>query len=506
MSLARLLFDQARRRPDAPFVLHDGGAVTFAQMAAMASGIARLLRDAGIGAGDHVALLCPNRPAFLAAWLGGDAIGAVSVPLGTWLVGDGLEFVLKQSQSRLLIADAGLLQEKREISPEALAGLEVLTLPDDETAALEAPPVEPVARGDGDPAAILYTSGTTGRPKGAVIPQASYLAAGRKLADALEVGPEERIMVVLPLFHANPQVYAVTTALLQGCALVLRPRFSASSFFADARRFGATAFTYVGTVLSILAKRVEGEDRDHAIRWCTGGGAPLEVWRDLESRFGFQVRELYGMTETGAWTSLNHAGAARHGSVGQVRDDFEVAILDEEDRPLPAGTSGEICVRPRLPFLCFNGYYRRDDLTWAAARNLWFHTGDRGHLDAEGFLYFDGRLKELIRKAGEMIAPQEIELKLLEHPAVRDCAVVAVPDDILGEDIKAVVVAAGEVAPDALREHLARQLPAHMLPRYLEFVEAIPKTPTEKIERHKLTGLAAATLDLGVWKPVRQAG
>ena len=497
MTLAELLFDQARRRPDAVFVVHDEGEITYAEMAALASGMADALAARGIGAGDHVALLCPNRPRFLAAWLGAATLGAVTIPLGTWLVGEGLEFVLRQSDAKLLLADAGLLAEKRQNSPEALAAIEILELPEGEAAGpAPARLRRPVEQPEGAPTAILYTSGTTGRPKGAVIPHGSYLAAGRQMVEALGIGASERIMVVLPLFHANPQMYAVASALIAGCTLILRPKFSASAFFPDARRFGATAFTFVGTLLSILAKRVEGEVRDHGIRWGTGGGAPLEVWRDVEARFGFAVRELYGMTETGGWTSLNHGGATRHGSVGQLRADFEVAILDEEDRHLPVGASGEICVRPKAPSLCFNGYYKRDDLTWGASRNLWFHTGDRGHLDADGFLFFDGRLKELIRKGGEMISPQEIELKLLEHPAVRDCAVVAVPDDVLGEEIKAVVVKAEEVEPAALRAHLATAIPAHMLPRYLEFASAIPKTPTEKIERHKLAGFTDATLDL----------
>lgn len=497
MNLAELLARQAEARPDAPFVVHESGEISFREMADMASGMAAALRMRGIEAGDHVALLCPNRPMFLAAWLGCAMAGTVCVPLGDYLVGEGLAYVLRQSDAKLLVADADLLREKRERSPEALGDLATLALPAEGEAHGPAGETEaPVPLPDGAPASILYTSGTTGQPKGAVIPHGSYLAASERMARALRVTADDRIMIVLPLFHANPQMYGVMTALQQGCALILRPKFSATAFFDDARRFGATAFTYVGTVLSILAKRVPGEERDHGIRWCTGGGAPAEVWREVETRFGFAVRELYGMTETGGWTTLNTPGASRHGSVGQARDDIEVAILDEEDRALPSGTVGEIAVRPRAPFAFFNGYYRREDLSWAASGNWWFHTGDRGRLDADGFLYFEGRLKELIRKAGEMIAPQEIELALLEHPAVRDCAVVAVPDDVMGDEIKAVVVPAGEADAAALHRHLDGRIPAHMLPRYVEFVEAIPKTATEKIERHKMTGLGAGVIDL----------
>ena len=292
MTLAELLFDQARRRPDAVFVVHDEGEITYAEMAALASGMADALAARGIGAGDHVALLCPNRPRFLAAWLGAATLGAVTIPLGTWLVGEGLEFVLRQSDAKLLLADAGLLAEKRQNSPEALAAIEILELPEGEAAGpAPARLRRPVEQPEGAPTAILYTSGTTGRPKGAVIPHGSYLAAGRQMVEALGIGASERIMVVLPLFHANPQMYAVASALIAGCTLILRPKFSASAFFPDARRFGATAFTFVGTLLSILAKRVEGEVRDHGIRWGTGGGAPLEVWRDGQThRFTLSPR------------------------------------------------------------------------------------------------------------------------------------------------------------------------------------------------------------------------
>lgn len=499
MNIAQLLFQQAEGNPDRPFLFCDNATYSYGDVAALTAQVTVLLRERGVESGDHVGVLFGNRPLFLAAWLGTAAAGAVAVPISTHLVGDGLRYVLEHSDSRLLLAERTLVEERRSCLRKFLSGEHVCVFADESAlegsplARLDTPWVECSAD---SPATILYTSGTTGLPKGAVISHGSYWSASELLAAELAVDSNERIMVVLPLFHANPQIYAVMTALHTGASLVLRPSFSASRFFDDARRFGATAFTYVGTVLSILAKRVEGEVADHGIRWCTGGGAPHQVWRDIEARFGVAVRELYGMTETGGWTSLNTWSASKQGSVGKPRHDLEVAVVDESDRPLPIENIGEIVVRPRAPNLLFSGYYKQPDLSWNASRNFWFHTGDMGRFDNDGFLHFEGRVKELIRRGGEMISPQEIELALLKHPAISDCAVVGVPDDILGEEIKAAVVVSDTMAAEAVRSSLKGRVPNYALPRYVEFVDTIPKTATEKVERHKLQGLSPSAVDL----------
>lgn len=494
------LYRLAERQPDAIALVFEARNYSYLDLAQLVSATATRLQTLGVGPGDHVALMCGNRPAFLACWLGLNELGAVCVPLNTALVGDGFLYTLSQSQSRLLIIEPDLLAPRAAWVAQAGPELRVLEI----DAAMETPPTAPVARLPRPPAAlastlnsILFTSGTTGLPKGVALPHAAYDAAGRDMVRSLGLTREDRIMVFLPLFHANPQMYAVASVLTCGATLVLLPRFSASRFFEDARRYRATGFTFVGTVLSILEKHHPEPCHDHALAWCVGGGAPAPVWQAIESRFGVAVRELYGMTETGGWVSMNTAQAARFGSVGPARSGVTLTIRDEAGQVLPAGEKGEIVVRAEPPEMFFSCYWRNTEATDNTLRQGWLHTGDRGYLDADGYLHFDGRQKELIRRAGEMISPVEIEQQLLKHPQVHDCAVAGIADDILGEELQAYVVATGpEVDPQALRDFLLARLPAYMAPRYFAFVPAIPKTETQKIQRHLLAGLPARAVDL----------
>lgn len=491
------LFEHAARHPDKPFLVFGDTTYSFSDMAGMVTVNAARLAEAGIRPGDRVAMLCGNRPAFLAVWFAINELGAVAVPLNVSLVGDGLQYILRQSESRMLLAEPELY-EPRAAEIAALGGA-LQYVPIDES--MEQPPTGPVRRlrpGNIDPLApnsILYTSGTTGLPKGAVLPHEAYVHAGHDMVESLGMTADDRIMVFLPLFHANPQMYAVSTALVSGATLVLLPKFSASRFFDDAVRYRATGFTYVGTVLSILEKQHPGERRDHGLKWCVGGGAPERVWREIEGRYGVRVNELYGMTETGGWVTMNVAGRTRLGSVGMPRQRVEICIRDSEGRPVPQGEKGEITASSSAGGMFFTGYWNNPDATASTLKDGWLYTGDRGFLDPDGYLYFDGRVKELIRRGGEMIAPTEIEQQLLKHPAVRDCAVVGVPDEIMGEEVKAFVVASEEVSAVTLRAFLETRIARFMLPRYFSFVESIPKTETQKIKRFALAELAAETVD-----------
>ena len=498
------LFHWAARTPNHPYMVFGERTIDYRSMARIVNTLAHRLQAMGVARGDRVALMCGNRPAFLAAWFAVSELGAIAVPLNTALVGDGLRYTLQQSGSHRLLIEPGLLLAlSKDISALALppecieidASMETFD-PDDLKANVRVAAGEAAGqRSASSPNSFLYTSGTTGLPKAAVIPHGSYEAAGRDMTAALDLTADDRIMVFLPLFHANPQMYAVASTLHCGATLVLLPRFSASRFFDDARRFGATGFTYVGTVLSILEKHHSTVQRGHGLRWGVGGGAPARVWQDVEGRFGVLIRELYGMTETGGWVTMNTPAASRFGSVGQARPAVTIAIRDAQGRDLPAGSKGEIVARDASRELFLSEYWQNEAATSSTLRDGWLYTGDRGWLDDDGFLFFDGRVKELIRRGGEMISPVEIEQQLLKHPDVLDCVVVATPDDILGEEIKALVVVARPIDFVALRDFLAGLLPLYMHPRYFGQVDAIPKTETQKVKRHEVDALDTVLVD-----------
>ena len=498
------LYSHAATQPNKVFLIYGSTEITYGQMADMVSAYAERLQTLGVSKGSRVALLCGNRPAFLVSWFAISELGAISVPLNTGLVGEGLKYTLVQSEAQVLIIEPELYQAKKgDIDAIGDALRKEIIEP-----AMEVPPTAKVARhllsDNPEPLSansILYTSGTTGLPKGAVLPHQAYVSAGVDMVQSLDLQADDRIMVFLPLFHANPQMYAVTSTLQAGATLVLLPKFSASRFFDDAIAYAATGFTFVGTVLSIIEKQHAGERRDHQLKWCVGGGAPARVWNEIETRFNIQVRELYGMTETGGWVTMNTSNQTRTGSVGRPRNGVEIAIRDPEGNVLPVGEKGEITASSSVNGMFFTEYWNNPDSTASTLKQGWLYTGDRGYLDQEGYLYFDGRVKELIRRGGEMIAPTEIEQQLLKHPAIKDCAIMGVPDEIMGEEVKAVLVATETVEPATLQEFLAGRIPGYMVPRFFAFVDAIPKTETQKIKRHELASLNAQTIDA---RPVAQ--
>lgn len=488
----------AEKSPDNVFVATAARHFTYAEIHSLSRKFAARLRERGVSKGDHIALIAGNSVAFLVAWFGINAAGAIAVCLNDQLLGDSIDYLVGQSDSRLIVADAEWLATKQQHLRDARAELSCITIDDDgflrqlnSYPQAEFAPLLPH-----DICTILYTSGTTGRPKGVMCAHGGYAATGRESARILELTQDDRIFVYLPLYHTNPQTYAVMSALTVGASLALRPRFSATSFFDDAAELKATGCTFVGTVLAILAARYSEPVRHHTMRFAIGGGTTSELARTVEERFGFKVHELYGMTEVGGWVSGSTAGDHKLGANGRVRADMQVQIFDNDDNPVETGERGEIVVRPLQPNRIMLGYYNKAEELAKASRNFWFHTGDVGSFDDDGYLYFHGRTKELIRRGGEMISPQELELHLRKIPGVSDCAIVGVPDAIMGEEVKAVVVAAQEFDLREVRRSLADKVPSYMLPRYVERVDAIPRTQTEKILRRELQYVNDRVVDL----------
>ncbi|MBV6273371.1 AMP-binding protein [Alcaligenaceae bacterium CGII-47] len=498
-TISSKLHEQAQRNGATTAIVFDEATFTWSELRDLSLKTSSMLRERGVKQGDRVALLCGNRPAFLIAWFAIANIGAITVSINTGLVGDGLRYPIVQSEATTIVIEGALLRDKANDLGDLLTTRQVIGFDDeDELISIVAPfDADAVYDGKGsDPVSIIYTSGTTGRPKGVLNCHEAFLASGYWMVDRLAITADDRIMVFLPLFHTNPQMYAVMSALETGCTIILRPRFSVSKFFDEARRFQCTMFTYVGTVLSMLTSRLREPCHNHSITRCMGGGCPSGVWSIVQERFGIQPYELYGMTEIGGWVTSNSTKDYRFGSCGKARPDVAVRIVDDQDELVPPGSTGEIVVRPERPFVLLLGYWNDPKTTWESSQNLWFHTGDVGLMDEDGYLYFKGRLKEIIRRGGENISPFELEIALLDYPDIKDAAVVGVPDAIYGEEIKAVIVPKRPFAPASLVDFLKTRVAVYMIPRYVQFAQTIPRTETQKIQRHLLQQDNAGVIDL----------
>jgi len=515
--LKTLLAEKVRLQGDQKFLFFHDRHLTYRELDSISDRFSRVFREVGVRKGDHVAVMLPNCPEWIACWFGLAKLGAVLVAFNTQWKADGLEYALRQADVKNILLAAEFQGEFKKAAANPglttvifdLAGARVEIEGSHSLsrilAGLPSDAIEGEAPRGGDPLIITYTSGTTGWPKAVVNPHRAYIAAAEDLRDYVELKPEDIIYTCLPLYHANPQAYCVLTALVTGGSIALAERFSASRFWQDIRAYRATAFSYVGAVLPILLSQPEREEeKGSSAKKCFGGGAPKEVHEEATRRFGLQVCELYGMSETGTWNTINRPGKIKSGSVGQVRECFELKIFDDQDNEVPSGRVGEIVVRPKRPFIMFSGYYKMPEETLQDFRNLWFHTGDLGRVDSDGYFYFCGRKKESIRRGGENITPYEIEKVFMDHPAVAEAAAVGVPDPILGEEIKVYVVLreGRSVKPPELIETCQERLPKFMIPRYLEFVSALPKTASEKIQKVSLKsqGIGSA------WDRLEQAG
>lgn len=479
------------------------GDLSYEELDRITDRVAAGLCAAGIQKGDRVACLIGNRPEFPLLWFGAAKARAVFVPLNTALYGDLLRYELADSGPKAVVVERSLYAQYERVAgwggdptvwvidpangdtPTSDGVLPFSELRDSrETAPTDSP--EPW-----EPASILYTSGTTGPPKGAVLPHRRLVNTPREVGRRAELLPDSVLFTSLPLYHCNAQEKTTLVALLNDLTAAFDDRFHASTFWETAARFHATHAALLTTMITVLYKQPERPtDRTHGVRVATASGTPLPIWREFESRFGIRIIESYGMTECGCTTLMNPPGAGRTGSVGLPLGFVEAQIVDERDRPVPAGTGGELVVRPREPFTMFSEYYGKPEKTVEAWRNLWFHTGDLLKQDEGGYYYFIDRKGDVIRRRGENLAPYDVETVLNQHPAVFESVVVGVPSELGEEDVKAFIQLkpGGRAPPEELFRFAAARLPYFMVPRYLEFVEEIPKTANQKAQRYRLRG------------------
>lgn len=461
------------------------------------------LASAGIQPTDRVAALLFNTAEFPLLWFASAKRGAILVPLNTALKGEILRYELKDSAPTGLVLDRRLweayapLRDELGIPREWIAGSDggEGAIPKDVPSFDElgaGAPLEPAPTiRPSDPVSILYTSGTTGPPKGAVIPHEKQVTTPREIGRRSRLEPGSVLFTALPLFHCNAQEMTALTAILHDLTAAFDERFHASAFWETAGRYGATHVSLLISMINVLYKQPpRASDRLHTVRTALTAGTTPAVWKDFERRFGVTVVELYGMTECGCTTLMNPPDRIRVGSVGLPLGFVEADVVDDEDRPVPANTRGELVVRPRAPYTMFLGYLNQPLKTVEAWRNLWFHTGDYVTRDEDGYYYFVDRKKDVIRRRGENLAPYDVESVLNRHPAVFESVVVGVPSPLGEEDVKAFVQLkdSAHVEPRELFEFCAEQLPFFMVPQYLEFIEEIPKTANQKAQRFALRG------------------
>jgi crotonobetaine/carnitine-CoA ligase len=420
----------------------------------------------------------------------------VTVAFNTQLKGDALEYLVKLSDAKLLVIASDFVTNYDAITPRISGIRSVIfdTSGKDGAGTInrlfkessDTLPLNLPAMDDIEPLIVTFTSGTTGLPKLVRNCHRAFITAAVDLANYAELSPNDRIYTALPLYHVNPQVYCILTGLVMNGSVAIAPRFSASRFFDDMRKYQATAFTYVGAVLPILLTQPESpNDRNQPAKKCFGGGAPKDVYERIAQRFGVQVLELYGMSETGSWNTINRPGREKSGSVGMLREGFDIRIFDDGDNEVPIGNMGEIVVRPMKSYIMFDGYYKLPEETIKCSQNWWFHTGDLGKIDEEGYYYFMGRKKESIRRGGENIPPYDIEREINKHPAVLESAAFGIFDPIMEEEIKIAIVLRTDrtVKPEEIIAWCEPRLPKFMVPRYIEFMEQLPKSSSEKIQK-----------------------
>lgn len=487
------------------------GDVTYAELVSRMDAFAGSLQALAVLPGDRVAVVMASRPEWMDVWFGICAAGGVEVPINHDLKGRLLAHCLSDCgadlaivEDRFLDAVLGVLSDADSITTIVVVGEMPATAPVGVQLlsfdALPAREPELPVLGGGDPASIMYTSGTTGNAKGVVLPHNYFLHFGEQKALHMRTTAEDRIYNVYPMFNASGQCEAIMAAMAVGASVYTAPRFSASRFWDDIREHGCTEFVYMGGILTILAKAEPSpSDADNPIRAAYGIPTPPHLHRDFEERFGLRLVELYGSTEANIVT-YNDYDERRVGACGRPTSGYEIRIVDDEDNDVPVDTLGEIIIRPTVEHTTMTAYWNLPDKTAEAWRGGWYRSGDLVKRDADGFVSFVSRKAEAIRTRGYMINPSIVEAVLNEDDGVLESAVVGVPDGEMGEEtVKAFVVPQGDgPSLSALVERCARELPSWMVPRYWEVRDALPKTPTQKFAKAQLRdeGLNGNTVDM----------
>jgi len=503
-TLGRLLTEQAQRLGEKVFLQHERGAVTYAELDRTTNRVANALRAAGVRKGDKVAVMLPNCPEYVVLQFAAAKAGAVQVPVNVELTSELLAFTLDNCDAEVLIVDESFASRiascGRKLKHVFVLGSNRGTFHAyEELLAGSDTPFDPGVAWH-EPVAIFYTSGTTGVSKGVMLPHNHHFDFGCTLVQCARASADDVWYICSPYYHGLAQFMSTVPALLAGGGIALADRFSASRFWGDIRKYRATVAWMVYTMAPILLKQQNHpDDADNPLRVYYTVGMAASLVEPIEKRFGVNVIQFLGSTEQGpvAYTPYDQK---KYGAVGIVNTrDFDVRIVDELDEELPPGAVGEYVTRAKRPFVRMIEYYKMPEATLAAMRNLWLHSGDAARIDEEGWIFFEGRLKDSIRRGGENISAFELEALASTYLGIEECAALAMPSELGEDEIKLCIVASGEPPFDfaALHAFCVREMPKYMVPRYFELLPSLPKTGTGKVEKVKLQklGLTSATWD-----------
>lgn len=494
-----LLRDQAEHAPDSVLLADAAGTVSRGTMTRRVAGLAAGLRDLGVARDDRVVVQASNRREHIELLFALNAIGAVYCPVHPDYVGDSLRHALDLLEPTAVVVDEEHAARLRA-QPEPSWRLVLLpgTDPGDSGAGevpyedlLATPPRSLPDIPSTAPALILMTSGTTGRAKGVVLSGRFALSVGRVNARTRALTADDRLFTCYSFCHTNPHCFTLFPALVAGASMAWSPRFSTSGFWAQVRALGATQFSlFTSTMLMLLGAPPSGDDTSHGADTCLSIGTPRGRGAEFEERFGVRIVEPYGMTECGAIT-VSWPGARRLGSLGRPVDEWDVRVMGPAGELLPAGEVGEIVGRPLVPGMLMDGYFRNDAATLAAFDGLWFHTGDRGWVDADGYFWYAGRGGDVIRRRGENVAALDVEDAARATGLVGEVAAVAVPAPLGEDDVLLVAEARDPAAVGAadaarLRDAMAEHLPRYALPQYVRFVAELERTITGRVVKKPL--------------------
>ncbi len=504
LNLASIVENSFRLFPGETALIHDGRRLAYRELRARTAAFASYLEGLGVRPGDPVALLLPNRMTFTVAYFGVLWMGGVVVPVSYLAVAREVSHFLRDSGARLLIAWAAYEKTAREAIDLSGPGRTLLVVDEGEGPAtvLSGPPVDPGAfrelalTGPDDTAVVLYTSGTTGEPKGAELTHFNLFSNAQFSSERLLYRPEGREVLgpgnvglaALPLFHSFGQTCVQNGCLFGGAAVSYLERFEAQAALEVMARDRVTLFAGVPTMYFQLLRAGSLPPEPLALRHCVCGGAPMpvELLREADGRLGVEVLEGYGLSETSPVAAFNALFRPRKpGSIGHAIFGVDVRIFDALDRELPQGEVGEVVIRG---YNVMKGYLGRPEATREALRGGWFHTGDMGREDEEGYLYIVDRKKDMIIRGGFNVYPREVEEILFSHPAVAEAAVVGVSDEEHGEEVKAYISLRPQASAgiDEIRRFCRERLGAHKYPRLIEVLAELPKGPTGKVLRKEL--------------------